>query len=120
MKKAAIFALMVALNCDLHAAPTPDELAISIINQFNPTAFNSLESDSEEEKIDAIARNAELKLKFILKSPAVSEELRICYVLKILNDRLDRSALWQPAAISELKNQRTILSKRLEEIQSKR
>ena len=69
-------------------AETPNELAIKVIKNQSTFGYNARD-DSDEELVRAHAINSAMRLNWLMANDKnVSEELRICYAIKLLDDAL--------------------------------
>ena len=102
-------------------AETPNELAIKIIKNQSSFGYNP-RNNSKDELAHAKAVNSAMTLNAIMANDEnVSEELRICYAIKLLDNALDiRKAIRsgsKPLPEEKLiMKQRVILGARLIEI----
>lgn len=96
---------------------TPKDAAIRIIKSDNPPAYNPKDL-SEEELNHAEVINSRLRLNFLMSSDEVSEELRACYALRIIQEK--KQSLKKSGISSEaiLKNDEGILSNYLRKLHS--
>lgn len=69
------------------AEESPKEVAVRIIRSETPPAHNPLDN-SERELNRAAVMNSRLRLKELMAGATVSDELRVCYALRVLDDRL--------------------------------
>ena len=102
-------------------AETPNELAIKVIKNQSTFGYN-VRDDSDEELVRAHAINSAMRLNWLMANDKnVSEELRICYAIKLLDDALRIQkvirSVSKPLPKEELMmKQRLILGARLVEI----
>ena len=87
MRKVAYILIFVTLGLTVQAE-TPNELAIKIIKRQSNFGYN-VRDNSNEELVRAHAINSAMSLNWLMVNDKnVSEELRICYAIKLLNDAL--------------------------------
>jgi len=102
-------------------ADTADNLARAIIQEEAAGAHN-VSDDTHEELKRATAANSRLRLKWLmLNQVSVTEELRICYAIRVIDDKLGlhkilRSGINQTPEENELAEKRLILADRLIEL----
>ena len=120
MRKVAYILIFVTLGLTVQAE-TPNELAIKIIKSQSNFGYN-VRDNSDEELVRAHAINSAMSLNWLMVNDKnVSEELRICYAIKLLNDALGVQKVVRsgskPLTKEELMmKQRLILAARLVEI----
>lgn len=121
MKQLTTLLALMALISNLSFGETANELAIRIIEKQPRISYNARDS-SEEEKVIASAYNSKMRLNWlIVNDKEVSEELRICYAIHLLDDELGiqkvlRSGIKPLPKEEVMKKQRILLSARLTEI----
>ena len=112
--------LLLLLSVSFLSAETADDLAKRIISQEFAAGYNPVDS-SKEEEIRAAAINSQLRLKWLMQSDEVTEELRICYAIKVLNERIALvsridSGIDPTGEHSALQKEKEILASRLIEL----
>jgi hypothetical protein len=83
--KAAVFILLFSVAATAFAE-TPKEVAKRIIASEAVGAYNPL-NNTAEEMTRASAINSQLQLQQLMLGDTVSEELRICYALRVIRER---------------------------------
>jgi hypothetical protein len=68
-------------------AETPQEVARRIISSQVSPAYNPL-NETESELNRAAEINSELRLRALMLGDTVSEELRVCYALHLIHNRI--------------------------------
>jgi hypothetical protein len=102
-------------------ATTADELARGIIKAEAAGAHN-VSNDTPEELQRVAAANSRLRLQWImLNDSSVSEEIRVCYAIRVIDDKLGlhkilRSGVQRTPEEESLLEKRLLLGKRLLEI----
>jgi len=84
--KLAFFSLLVFGSAAI-GAETPQEVAKRIISSESPPAYN-VTNTTETELNRAAAINSQLQLRAFMLGNTVSEELRVCYALHIIQQRI--------------------------------
>ena len=112
--------LLLFLSFSALSAETANDLAKRIISQDFAAAYNPIDS-SKEERIRAAAINSQLRLNWLMQSDEVTEELRICYAIKVLNKRIEMlsrlgSGIDPAGKPSTLQKEKDILASRLIEL----
>ena len=105
------------------AAESANEIAVSIIRSDFAPAYN-VKDNSHEEAVAAANVNSILSLNTFMTSNQVSEEIRICYALRIIREKLGiAQAIKSSTAIlpdeKALLEKRRILAERLLELTKK-
>jgi hypothetical protein len=102
-------------------ASTADELAREVIKEESAGAHN-IRDDTQEELQRTAAANSRLRLKWLmLNDNSVSEEIRICYAIRVIDDKLGlhqilRSGVQRTPQEEALLKKRLLLGERLLEI----
>ena len=102
-------------------ATTADELAREIIRTETAGAHN-VSNDTPEELQRVAAANSRLRMQWImLNDSSVSEEVRVCYAIRVIDDKLGlhkilRSGIQRTPEEEGLLAKRLLLGKRLLEI----
>jgi hypothetical protein len=119
------FTILIAclpLNLPSSVAATADELAREIIKAESTIAHNARDSTPEELQRTAAA-NSRLRLQYLmLNDGGVSEEIRICYAIRVIDDKLGlhkivRSGNQRTTEEEALLTKRLLLAKRLIELE---
>ena len=112
--------LLVAISMTLNAE-NPNDLAVKIIKSQSSFGYN-FRDESQEEIAHGHAMNSKMRLNWLMvNDKSVSEELKTCYAIKLLDDALGlqktiRSGM-KPLPKEELMmKQRLILGARLAEL----
>jgi hypothetical protein len=96
-------------------------LAREIINEESAGAHN-IREDTPEEQQRTAAANSRIRLKWLmLNDKSVSEEIRICYAIRVIDDQLGlhkilRSGVQQTPQEEALLKKRLLLGERLLEL----
>jgi hypothetical protein len=114
--------ILIAFAALANATQTPNQLALEVIKQDFSPAYNP-ENSSKEELIKAAAINSRLALNHLMSSNQVSEEIRVCYAIRLINDKLGRLIMIKSstATLPEEKEwikKRDLLAERLLQIQN--
>ena len=102
-------------------AATADEVAREVIKDESAGAHNP-SNDAQEELQKTAAANSRLRLKWLmLNDSGVSEEVRICYAIRVIDDKLGlykilRGGAERTPQEEELLKKRLLLGKRLIEL----
>lgn len=114
--------IIFILLCAAHAiAETPNETAKRVIESEVTPAYNPRDA-SVEELNRAAAINSQLQLRSILLGDSVSEELRLCFALRLIQERLGLRRVGQPLTPAEQKlvADQTALAARLRQLNEAR
>jgi hypothetical protein len=82
------FLLTLLLSVTVVCAETPQEVARRVISSESSTAYNPI-NDTEEELNRASLINSKIRLRHLMLGDSVSDELRVCYALQVLQHRAD-------------------------------
>lgn len=82
------FLLTLLLSVTVVCAETPQEVARRVISSESSTAYNPI-NNTEEELNRASVINSKLRLRHLMLGDSVSDELRVCYALQVLQQRGD-------------------------------
>lgn len=86
MKVTVLFLIALAISSALFAE-SPAEVAVRTIREYSPLAYNPKDK-SEAEVTRAAEFNSQLRLRFLLLSEGASDELRVCFALRLIHERL--------------------------------
>ena len=87
IKRAIFFGFVFTAVIAMADAETPDEVAKRIISSQSSPGYNPVDqTDAELDKAAAI--NSQLQLRALMLGDTVSEKLRVCYALRLIQERL--------------------------------
>jgi hypothetical protein len=116
MKLSIILIFSVVASVAMAAQITPDEIAREMIRTVEYGAINPI-NNSEEAMIAASIVNSQLRLQHIMLSSETTEEVRVCFALLLIRNRLMRTS--DEAERSKLLFYQKALGKHLIEVQIK-
>ena len=89
MRARSLFLGFLFIACCVSAASeeSPHDLAVRLISSDPAPIYQARDSTGDEQKA-ATRLNAESQLQRFILSDAVSEEIRVCYAMHVLVDRL--------------------------------
>jgi hypothetical protein len=82
------FLLILLLSVTAVWAETPQEVARRVISSESFSAYNPI-NNTEEELNRASVINSKIRLRHLMLGDSVSDELRVCYALQVLQQHRD-------------------------------
>ncbi len=106
MKLLSSILLFLALFAVAHAEQSANQIAIVVIQKyFSPTATDKTAENSES------SMAVKLRLNALMISDQVSEEARICYAIKLIDDKIHLARLIK-SSLAPIPNEEELLKMR--------